>query len=416
MEQELSELGQVLRRAQDEQPLELLDFTAGRARLLAERAAPARRFRGRWALAAAALVSAIAIAVVASSVRGSSPLAFHVDAGRAPGQVGEWVAAPAERDVKLSFDDGSVLDVLANARARVTQTDVHGATVVLERGRLKVSVVHQAGTDWRVDVGPFQVHVTGTRFEVGWQPELERLSLTMTEGSVVIEGPTFEKARRVVAGETVTLSPKPEPEQLPVAAQEGVTPARRALDREVPLETASALPTTQAPGLASSRHSAPAAQPSLTSFRERARDNDYERALAAAEQTGFAQICATASDADLLLLGDTARLAGSPARAEEAYDAVRRRFRGASAAQAAFLLGRLAFEARSAYADAARFFALSLLEAPSGPFARDAEGRLFESLERSGDIAGARAAAQRYLERYPEGPHASLAKALLGVP
>jgi len=363
-------------------------------------------------LAAAALVGVITL--VARRPWRASPQTFYVGTEHAPGRLGEWVAAPSEREVRLSFDDGSVLDVLQNARVRVTGADTDGATVVLERGRLTVAVVHRSGTRWRVDVGPFQVHVTGTRFDVGWQPELERLTLTMREGSVLIGGATLGKGRRVAAGETVTLSPKPlVPERLPAEVRDDGAGAVRGRAVEAPAETTSALPAVETSSLAVSHRSAPAARPSVVNFRELARDNQYERALAAAEHAGFEQICATASDSDLLLLGDTARLAGAPARGQQAYDAVRRRFPGASAAQAEFLLGRLAFEARSAYADAARYFALSLLEAPAGPFAREAAGRLFESLDRSGDAAGARAAAQRYLERYPEGPHASLARALL---
>ena len=35
-----------------------------------------------------------------------------------------------------------------------------------------------------------------------------------------------------------------------------------------------------------------------------------------------------------------------------------------------------------------------------------------ESLERSGDGAGARRVAEAYLKRYPDGPHAAIAKGL----
>ena len=114
------------------------------------------------------------------------------------------------------------------------------------------------------------------------------------------------------------------------------------------------------------------------------------------------------------MLGDTARFAGAGGRAAQALQGLRRRFPGDSrAAPAAFHLGRLAFDARGAYADAARWFAIYLAEQPGGGFAREAAGRLIEARERAGDLPGARDAARDYLSRHPAGPHAGKARDLL---
>jgi hypothetical protein len=43
----------------------------------------------------------------------------------------------------------------------------------------------------------------------------------------------------------------------------------------------------------------------------------------------------------------------------------------------------------------------------------DAVGRLMEARQRQGDLEGARADAERYLQRFPKGPYAGLAKRLL---
>ena len=43
----------------------------------------------------------------------------------------------------------------------------------------------------------------------------------------------------------------------------------------------------------------------------------------------------------------------------------------------------------------------------------DSVGRLMEARQRAGDMAGARQDAERYLRRFPEGPYASEAKAIL---
>jgi hypothetical protein len=114
------------------------------------------------------------------------------------------------------------------------------------------------------------------------------------------------------------------------------------------------------------------------------------------------------------MLGDVARLAGQPARATEAFDALRARHPDdRRAADAAFMLGRIAFDARADYAGAARWFDRYAIEAPSGTYAREAAGRAIEAHKRAGDLAGARDRAQSYLARWPEGPHAALARTLI---
>jgi len=123
------------------------------------------------------------------------------------------------------------------------------------------------------------------------------------------------------------------------------------------------------------------------------------------------------SAGSLIALGDAARLAGAPDRALEIYRAVRRRFRGTrAAARAAFALGRVSFDARRAHTEAARWFATYLRERPRGPLAREALGRLIEARRLGGDLKRARKASQSYLKRFPDGPHAPLARSLLQSP
>jgi outer membrane protein assembly factor BamD (BamD/ComL family) len=74
----------------------------------------------------------------------------------------------------------------------------------------------------------------------------------------------------------------------------------------------------------------------------------------------------------------------------------------------------MAFDQQGAFSDAARWFAAYLAEAPAGSYARDAAGRLIEAHQRAGDAAAAAQAAERYLATYPKGPHADLARSILG--
>jgi TolA-binding protein len=129
---------------------------------------------------------------------------------------------------------------------------------------------------------------------------------------------------------------------------------------------------------------------------------------------GFEAAVSRASVAELALLGDTARFAGKPTDALTAYQALRSRGAGSAAAkQAAFSIARVHFDQRAAYAEAARWFRTYLAEQPGGALAREAEGRLMESLSRAGDRVGARKVAEGYLAKYAHGPHERVARQLV---
>jgi TolA-binding protein len=136
----------------------------------------------------------------------------------------------------------------------------------------------------------------------------------------------------------------------------------------------------------------------------------YDESLAAAVAGNFDAACGALSAADVMLLGDVARLAGDATRAEQAYGRALARFPKLD--RPAFALGVLSFEARHDYRAAATWFARYLREHPSGPLATEASGRLIEALQSGGDSARARAAATTYLRQHPDGAHAALARSL----
>lgn len=401
----LTRLGKAVAEAQDRG----LEKTPTRVRLGELRAVRgAKPSRARVLLSAVAAALVLTLGALFLLVRSPSPLAFQTGPEQEPGRVGAWLAASEGSDIPIHFSDGTQLNLAGGSRARIAAVYQEGADIVLEKGHLAADVVHREGTRWTVAVGPFEVHVVGTRFAVTWDVALETLDVTLHEGAVLVTGPSLGAGRAVEAGQTLHISTQtetlsaasPSAVSTPPLPQPSLAPLHAA---PVLSETAVALPSP-----------APVASVAPASFRELAAQGKYRDSLAAAEAEGFAGLCEGSSAADLLVLGDSARFAGSVGRARQAYTALRLRFPGDSrAGAAAFVLGRMAFEQAGAYAEAATWFSTYLREQPGGALAREAAGRLMEARERSGDAAGARAAATSYLANYPTGPHAAKAQSLL---
>jgi TolA-binding protein len=438
-ERSLRRLGRRVAEQQDQAEEAHLDRARGRARLLEAQIRPAgaSAIRGPFMirvvapLAAALVLAALSVVIF---VRPHDPLRFDLGVTE-PGVVGAWISAPPEAELPIRFSDGSVLRLARGGRARVAAVDESGADVALERGSLDLSVVHRSRTRWTVRVGPFQIHVIGTRFDTHWDPVTERFGVALREGAITVSGPVVGEARAVHAGERIEVSASTATLEVGTIdgtlAHEGGSPSLpSAPTSESP--TRAEPPAGAAPGAlgsasvlarpdpgAASVHAEPvpsAEAPATTSWRALALDARYKDALAAAEQEGFDTICGSASAGDLRALGDAARLAGSSGRAVQAFTTLRSRFPGgAEAASAAFILGRMAQDNRRDYGGAAGWFNRYLSEQPGGAFAADALGRLVEVEDKRGDTAGARRAAERYLAAYPGGPHAAYAKRVLSL-
>jgi transmembrane sensor len=373
-----------------------------RARLMlaargVSRRAPQSRWSKAWPVLAAAALIALSIGFFAH--RPHSALSFRTGGAGSAGQLGAALSASGAESLPIRFSDGTLVSVAPSSRARVLKTSSHGANIALEQGSLSLAVVHHEGGHWQVGAGPFTVLVTGTKFDVGWSATEQTFTLTLHEGSVRVNGPTLgAQGRRVSSGES-----------LRVAMSEASAPAvaNSSANAEVgPVDSAPADATALAPKGAKSVV--------LGSWKRLALDQHYAEALAAAEADGFDATCRAASAADLLLLGNSARFAGSPARAERAFRFARSRFAGThEASMASFFLGRIAYDQRGNPSDAAHWFQSYLREEPAGGLAREAAGRLIEAERARGDSAATLAAAQSYLQKYPSGPHANLARGVL---
>ncbi len=333
---------------------------------------------------------------------------------------GTWLRSAGEAE-PVTFSDGTALTLAPNAAMRLVHVDDRGATVALERGELHVSVVHRADARWQVAAGPFHVLVTGTRFDASFDPAAETLRVAMAEGSVQVSGGCLERPRRLADQEVAEFSCKQQEGPKPSKASSKLArPNRPAQPSSA--QPSSAQPSSAQPSLAQPENPQPTMPtPSgvssvalpAQSWQQLSKNGHFKAALAAAEARGFSTLCASGGSGGLVELGNVARLAGNPARAAEAYLALRKRFAGSAAAgTAAFQLGRLAFDGSGDYAAARRWFGVYLREQPGGRFAQEALGRRMEAEQRQGDREAASATAARYLARFPSGAHAALAHSL----
>jgi ferric-dicitrate binding protein FerR (iron transport regulator) len=334
--------------------------------------------------------------------------------------LGAWLGAPHARPLSLEFTDGSRFELAPGSKARLVTLAQSGARLELAAGTLRVHVVPRKTTDFRLDAGPFGVHVTGTRFEMSYSPEGQAFELYLEEGQVELTGCVFGQGRKLAAGQSVRASCGER--SLDVSfGRRSPEPRKTLTERSSPaLESPTSPPPREAKDAVSdSPHSerSTKTRPLESSWVTLARSGAFAEAFSAARAEGFDAECARVSSAELALLADVARHAKEPRRAEQALLTLRRRFPGTNdAALAAFGLGRLEFDERGAYSKAAGWFRTYLSERPSGAMTREALGRLVEACYRSKDTAGAREAAIRYLREYPSGPHAELASRVVASP
>jgi TolA-binding protein len=370
--------------------------------------------RALWILAAAVALSAAGAGALVLR-----PRALDVTIADKPGLPGSWVAAPSDAQVPIRFSDGTDVKLASGSQARILDITGRGAHLMLESGAATLSVKPRPRAQWTVSAGPYTVEVRGTRFEIGWSPQDELLTLTLTEGKIAVSGCALGDSRPMFAGETlrascrdkdfrITRTPPPEAAETLSAPPPGAASASAG-----PVGAPAAL--APAPGESPSPHAAstrPGAAPS-GAWQALARASKFKEAFDLAREAGFDNELDRAAVPDLLLLGDAARLSGSATHALRAYQKVRARAPGTPwAANAAFAMGRVYFDQMDAFAEAARWFATYSSEQHDGPLAREALGREMEARARAGDRAEAARAAGQYLRRYPNGPHAPLARTL----
>ena len=374
----------------------------GRSRLLAriDEGGRVRSWRP-WAVALATTLIAVVVWFV-----WPGPVVEYQVAGAAVAD-GGFVQASLAESARITFDDGTVLDLEPAGRVRVSQRRARGANIHVEKGRVDVAVTpRDGGADYVFEAGPYTVVVVGTAFVLGWDPEQGVAVLSMKEGEVTVLGPRLERGLTLRAGQRIELRPDE------VRVSDGEAPLTSASASTL-LDLPSAALDDAAPATAGSAR-ALTPQPNLRalSWAERVAAGDYDAVLADVDMRGESAVLASASVGDLMMLADAARYGSRPALANSALRAVRSRFGGTkSAASAAFFLGRTAEDAGRAPE------AISLYEAAmseGSPFASEALGRTM-TLEQGRNKSRAKELAQRYLASHPKGAYANVARSILGA-
>jgi len=323
-----------------------------------------------------------------------------------------------QQATSVAFSDGSRLLLTNGARARIGEVTAHGALVDLVDGQVSVDIVKATGNAWFIQAGPYQVHVTGTAFDVRWSQEKRRFDVDLHRGTVTVTGPHIQGQLHLQSGQHLTSTPdapsivtRAEPPAAPAIAP---TPAKAGTSDSPKLApdaaaVSDAEPTVDLSGSTVEHRESPAAGP--MSWSRLVALGDFKRVLDAAQKRGLDNVLASGTQAELAALADAARYGRNTQLARRALLAERKRFPGAAAAHgAAFFLGGIEADGSAA---ALGWYETYLAESPAGPYAPQALGRRMMLVHRRGGFAASAPLAREYLARFAQGPYASAAHKIL---
>lgn len=397
--QQLELLGKTVAKVSDEQARVGETLFRARCRTFGTPPPVASANRRVWGtLAAVTAATALAAGVwiyVRSRPPAMSPIVTYQLAGNST------AAAPSffetkHNDLEVRFSEGSVITVLPETGVRVLDTKPQGVNLSIERGIVRCNIRHRANTDWTVKAGPFDIRVTGTRFEAEWVPTTSHFELTLEEGSVEVTGPHVSGTQRVVKGERFTVEVNRGEKSL---VGLGLVPAPSAQVTSVELPVAQ-------PDIAE-----PIVRSATVDWSTLAKAGKYREALSIVDRLGFDVVLQRSDAATARLLADASRMGGKPKQAQQAFLFLRERLH--VKAETAFVLGKISADQLNTPAQAYRWFDTYLREQPKGPLREQALGRSLE-LSKYAPRNQLLANAREYLTAFPSGAHAPLARKTLG--
>lgn len=379
-----------------------------------------RQWFSLWA--AIAVAASVAVAVALFVKRRDVPSALSCQTERGAVFTGQVIKTQGQRS-RLQFSDGTQVELATATEATLRSVTEHGASVVLSQGRLHASVVHGDKSEWYFDAGPNSVHVTGTSFELVWEPTQDRFDLKLEQGAVTVQAPVSNGPIPVRSGQWLTIlgrsnevviralsAPLPQVQSSTApGGSELRAPAREALPETGKMPGAAVDPVEAA-------RTEPSSSPPARKWSQALAQGHLEQIVAEADAQGLEHCLATASAENLSALADAARYTRRTDTAKSALLALRRRFSGSERARdSAFLLGKLA-EAEHDSRLSLSYFDTYLRESPSGRYAAESLGRKLATLRQMQGSRAARPVAEEYLSRYPKGAYAEVAHAIVSEP
>jgi hypothetical protein len=301
-----------------------------------------------------------------------------------------------------ALDDGTTILLDPGASGQVIEARSDYVRFELQRGRALFDVTRNAHRSFHVAASGYDVRVLGTKFTVELAALMQEVRVSVERGSVSVLPPG--EAETILLGPGDWLDgPRDRPEVHRSRLVE--PPAAHGIVPSVPFIPAF---TATPPPKALRTNASTAASPWLALYHQ----GKYGAALSAARSVGFPRLVDDLGADDLAALADAARFGGDAPDAILALSALERRFPGtALAARATFLIGRVGVahgDLRGALAAFERY----LDQYPTGTYSIEALGRLIELYSKQGNRQHAAELARQYLQRAPDGPYARLARSL----
>lgn len=301
---------------------------------------------------------------------------------------GAVLASSATEQETIELVDGSRLVLEPSTRLRLVHVSARQVRLALEQGTVDAFVTHAETRPFTLLAGKVEVSVIGTRFRVSL--EQDDVSVAVDEGRVALRGLEGQSVPAFLsAGESWA----------------SVAPASLETEHLVPpLE-----PSEPHPDPSRARPRRVGSRTLPPRFHTLYGAGRYDEAYASVEPARFQRSLETGTARDLFALASAARLSGHGRDAARAFDALRRRHReDARAGLAALELGRLRLYELDDPAGAAEAFEDAISLQPEAFFREDAEARRVQALQASGQLEACARARDEYLQRFPNGLHATV--------